>query len=138
MMITLQEFYKGRDKQYPNDLTPEIIANAQETLKRANTLLERFFVSVPGATRDRGCNSGWRPPAVNAATAKAAKKSLHMLGKAIDIGDDDELLDRWLMTPIGRTALEEIGLWMEHPSATPRWSHLQTVPPKSGKRVFYP
>jgi hypothetical protein len=34
--------------------------------------------------------------------------------------------------------LAEIGLWLEHPISTPRWCHVQTVPPKSGKRVFTP
>ena len=136
-MITLEMFWKGRDKQYASDLTPEIVKNAQETVRKANLLLERFEKSG-GVCTSRGCNSGWRPPAVNAATRKAAVKSNHMKGLAIDIGDDDEALDKWLMTPEGQKALVEIGLWMEHPSATPRWCHVQTVPPGSGRRVFHP
>ena len=137
-MITQEQFYKGRDKAFACDLTPEIRANAVETLKRANHLLDEFYTCNPSAYRNRGCNSGWRPPAVNACTKGAAKKSNHMLGKAIDIGDDDEQLDTWLMTPEGQSALVRIGLWMEHPSATPRWAHVQTVPPGSGRRVFNP
>lgn len=137
-MITLEQFYKGRDKQYSADLTPEIKTDAVETLRRANLLLDRFFAWNPEATRDRGCNSGWRPPAVNAGTKKAAPKSNHLLGRAIDIGDDDEQLDTWLLTPEGQSALREIGLWMESPTATPRWCHVQIVPPRSGRRVFLP
>jgi len=34
--------------------------------------------------------------------------------------------------------LEAIGLWLEHPESTPRWCHVQIVPPASGKRVFRP
>lgn len=137
-MITLEMFYKGRDKQYACDLTPEIQTNAVETLRRANLLLERFYAANPAAAHSRGCNSGWRPPSVNACTQGAAKKSNHMLGKAIDISDDDEALDSWLMSAEGQAALGEIGLWMEHPSSTPRWAHVQIVPPGSGHRVFNP
>lgn len=137
-MITLEQYYKGRDKLYSADLTEEIKINAVETLRRANELLKRFYAANPNSYKTRGCNSGWRPPAVNAATKNAAKKSSHMLAKAIDIGDDDERLDSWLMTPEGQKALTDIGLWMEHPSATPRWAHVQTSPPASGRRVFFP
>ena len=83
-------------------------------------------------------NSGWRPPAVNAATPGAALRSKHMLCQAIDVHDPEGLIDNWLMTPQGQDALTKIGLWLEHPSATKGWSHWQTVPPGSGNRVFYP
>jgi len=61
-----------------------------------------------------------------------------MTGQAIDLADPDGDLDEWLMTAEGQAALVEIGLWMEHPAATKSWTHLQTVPPKSGRRTFYP
>lgn len=137
-MITEREFWKGRDKQYASELTPEIRANAKETLRRVNELLKLFYAANPASAQDRGCNSGWRPRAVNAATHGAALLSNHMKAMACDVGDDDEALDRWLMTVEGQAALTKIGLWMEHPSATPRWCHLQTVPPRSGRRVYYP
>lgn len=137
-MITMEMFYKGRDKQYACELTEEIQTNAKVTVLRANMLLDRFYAANPKAAQNRGCNSGWRPPEVNARTHNAAKKSNHMIGRAIDIGDDDEQLDKWLMTAEGQKALEEIGLWMEQPSATPRWAHVQIVPPGSGHRVFFP
>ena len=136
-MITLEQFYKGRDKQYASDLTAEIQKNAEEILRRANRLLELFTAANPKA-HARGCNSGWRPPAVNAGVKNAAPKSNHMKGLAIDIEDDDEELDKWLMTAAGQKALEICQLWMEHPSATPRWAHVQSVPPRSGRRVFNP
>ena len=136
-MITLEQFWMKRDKAYASDLTPEIVSNAQETVRRANELLNRFYEANPNAVR-RGVNSGWRPPSVNAATKNAAKRSNHMLGKAIDIGDQDGALDKWLITEAGLTALVEIGLWMEHPNATPGWAHVQIVSPASGRRVFHP
>lgn len=136
-MITEKEFWMGRDTAYASQLTPLLRANAKETLARVNKMLEKFYAAHPDAP-DRRCNSGWRPPAVNKSTKGASTTSLHMLCKAVDINDDDELVDKWLMTPEGQKALEVAGLWMEHPSATPRWAHVQTVPPRSGRRVFYP
>lgn len=125
-MITLEQYYKGRDTQYAADLTDDIKSNAVETLRRANLLLDRFYAEFPDAA-PRGCNSGWRPPAVNAATPNAAKKSKHMLAQAIDITDIDGTLDNWLMTQGGQSAMADIGLWHEHPESTPGWSHVQTV-----------
>lgn len=135
--ITLDEFFMGRDKTYASELTSELRANAEITVSRANKLLERFYAAKPQAHR-RGVNSGWRPKAINAKTKDAAKLSNHMICKAVDLGDDDEDLDNWLMSAEGQRALEEEGLWMEHPKATPRWAHVQIVPPKSGRRVFMP
>lgn len=128
-MITLEEYYMGRDKKYPDQLTDELRLNAQDTVDKANQLLARFGES-------RKVNSGWRPPAVNAAIPKAAKKSNHMRCLAIDLDDDDGDLDDWCMSNL--SVLEELGLWMEHPAATKGWCHVQTVPPRSGRRVFYP
>lgn len=128
-MITLAEYYMGRDKLYAAELTDELRANAVLTVERANALLAR-------AGMKRSVNSGWRPAAVNATIRNASKRSKHMLCLAIDIDDGDETLDGWCMSH--PSALAEIGPWLEHPSATPRWCHVQTVPPKSGNRVFYP
>jgi hypothetical protein len=128
-MITLKDFYMGRDRRYAAELTDELRANAALTVQRANLLLAR-------AGLKRVVNSGWRPAAVNATVRNASKRSKHMLCLAIDLGDDDDALDAWCMAHL--KVLEEIGLWLEHPSATPRWCHVQTVPPRSGKRVFHP
>ena len=58
-----------------------------------------------------------------------------MLCKACDLEDVDGKLDKWCMDNLH--ILAEIGLWLEHPSATKTWCHIQTVPPKSGKRVYF-
>lgn len=134
-MITRDDFFMGRDKAYPHDLTDEIEANAQVTIDRANLLLTRFRAET-GDTYARKVNSGWRPPSVNAATPGAARKSKHMLGQAIDIDDDNGALDEWCAANL--LALEEIGLWLESPKHTDGWCHLQIVPPRSGNRVFIP
>jgi hypothetical protein len=132
-MITLDDYFMGRDKHYT--VTHDLAGNAQVTVDRANSLLTYYYADHPNAVKPR-VSSGWRPPAVNAVTPGAAKKSKHMTCEAIDLDDDDGLLDDWCMSNLQKFA--RIGLWLEHPSATKGWSHWQIVPPKSGKRVFWP
>jgi hypothetical protein len=126
-VISVAEYYMGRDKKYP--LTEVQRDNAEETVGKANALLERF-----GETRK--VVSGWRPPEVNAATPGAAKRSLHMSCEAVDLEDHDGMLDDWCLEH--PEVLQEIGLWQEHPAHTKGWAHLQIVPPRSGKRVYHP
>lgn len=128
-MITAKGFWRGRDVEFKSQLTAEIKANAEITIERANALLVRAGLESRDAT------SGWRPAAVNAATAGAAKKSNHLMGRAVDIADPDKKLQQWCL--VNLKVLEELGLWMEHPRDTPTWTHVQIVPPGSGKRVFY-
>jgi hypothetical protein len=126
-VISVAEYYMGRDKKYP--LNDTLRANAEELVEKANQLLSRFG-------EGRRVTSGWRPPQVNAATPGAAKRSLHMTCEAVDLEDEDGQLDDWCLDNL--EVLQEIGLWLEHPSATRRWCHLQIAPPRSGKRVFFP
>ena len=134
-MITLDDYWMGRDKQFPLNLTAEIKTNAQITVTRANLILSQFKQAT-GDTSQRKVTSGWRPPMINAITKNAAPNSKHMTGQAVDISDPDGDLDEWCLA--NRTYLEGAQLWQEHPSATKGWCHLQIVPPKSGNRVFYP
>jgi hypothetical protein len=103
---------------------------------------ERFGIKVPtnpgGDFAGSQLNSGWRPPSINACTAGASATSLHMTGEACDLHDPTGELDAWLMTPEGQFTLVELGLWLEHPEATPGWAHVQTRPPRSGARTFRP
>lgn len=128
-MITLDDYYMGRDRDYPHELTDELCCNAALVVERVNRLLARAGLA-------RTVSSGWRPPAVNAAVPGAAPRSKHLTCQAIDIDDEDDALDAWCLAHL--EVLEELGLWLEHPDATPSWCHLQIVPPASGNRVFEP
>lgn len=131
-MLTLDDYLQ--DRQFSHTFPGELLPNAEKMVERTNVLLTRYMAET-GADLPR-INSGWRPPTVNALVQGAAKKSKHMTCEAIDLDDDDGLLDDWCMENLA--VLEEIGLWMEHPAATKGWCHLQIVPPRSGRRVFYP
>lgn len=139
-MITLEQFYQGRDRAYRDELTLDIIQDATLTVERVNELLAH--AAAAGVTLHRRpdngslVNSGWRPAAVNSKTPGAAPMSKHMKGQACDVYDPEGELDEWCLA--NADVLEEIGLWQEHPSATKGWCHVQTVPPRSGNRVFYP
>jgi len=137
MNITLTDYWMGRDSKYRGDWTPEIRANATDLLARVNALigLAGLTIEVSPIT-GTPVASGWRPPALNASTPRAAPRSKHMTGQAIDLYDPEGDLDDWCMAHPDRLAAA--GLWMEHPSATKGWCHLQSLPPRSGNRVFYP
>ena len=141
-MITTNDYWMGRDKTYPLDLSTATRRNAETMVELANKLLT--LAKVAGVTLETNprsgtiVSSGWRPPDVNASTPGAAARSKHMTGQAIDLYDPDGDLDDWLMTDDGQRAMADIGLWHEHPSATKGWAHLQSVPPRSGRRTFFP
>jgi len=123
-MKTVDEYLMNRKA----GLTFELLENAIDTVEKVNSLLIQFG-------EDRKITSGYRPAAVNAAVG-GARKSNHMLCKACDLEDSNGKLDDWCMNNLN--ILAEIGLWLEHPSATKGWCHVQTVPPRSGNRVFKP
>ena len=140
-MITLTDYFMGRDRTHAAELTDEIRGNAALTVARVNLLLaaaEEDLVE-PGIDEVTGTAvaSGWRPAGINARTQNAATGSKHLTAQACDLQDTaDRRLARWCLRNLAR--LEEIGLWMEDPQWTPDWVHLQTVPPGSGKRVYRP
>lgn len=140
-MITIEQYLMGRESIYPDEYTPEIKANAEMTVSKVNALLEWLKgEGLPLEKNKQGSlvNSGWRPPQINGQTKNAAPKSKHMTGQACDLYDPEGDIDAMLMSGIGQAKLAEIGLWMENPAATKGWSHVQTIPPRSGQRTFYP
>ncbi len=141
-MITVDDYFMDRREQYPLALTPDIERNATRFVTVANALIARAMGSgIHFDTNPKTgtpMSSGWRPPTVNAATPGAAPNSKHMLALAGDLYDPAGKIDAWLMTDAGQQALQDVGIWIEHPDATPGWSHWQIVPPGSGRRVFRP
>lgn len=139
--VTEAMYYRGRDQTHANELTPELRANALSLLGRVNTLLGKMAacgVQVESAPHGWAgpVTSGWRPANVNKTIPGAAVRSNHMRCLAIDLFDPEGALDDWCMDNLD--VLMNLGLHLEHPSATKGWCHLQAVPPRSGKRVFYP
>lgn len=134
-MITVEDyltFWKinhGDVEVDMGQLTADMRVNAETLVLRTNMLLDKFG-------QERGITSGWRPREVNAKVSGAALRSKHMTCQAIDLADPEGDLDEWLLN--NPLVLRSVGLYQEHPSATKGWCHVQTVPPRSGNRVFYP
>lgn len=119
-IIDLESYITGsgkyKDRLQSNELTKEVKDNAVLLLNRVNQLLKELGITKADVS------SGFRPSAVNAATKGSAKKSLHMLGKAVDISDPKhELYKKIEEKP---HLLKKYGLWMEHKDNAPTWCHL--------------
>lgn len=122
------------------DVTMPIIDNAKLLVERANRLISVMEATglelkinpltqsiVGGETL-----GGFRPQDCPI----GAPMSAHKQGLAVDIYDPDNAIDNWLVGH--QKILKDYGLYFEHPSATPRWSHWSIRAPKSGRRFFYP
>lgn len=119
-IIDLQNYItasgKYKDRLLSVELTKDIKDNAIILLNRVNQLLKELGVTQVDVS------SGFRPSAVNANVKGSAKKSLHMLGKAVDIFDPKhELYKKIEQKP---ELLKKYGLWMEHKDNAPTWVHL--------------
>jgi hypothetical protein len=131
MKITVPEYLMGRDKQEPLTQTQE--ANMQNLLHRVNLLLMVVDTLLPKYRT--AVSSGYRPPSVNRRVG-GAPNSAHLTCEAVDLRDMGGTLGKFLR---GRQDLLVLyGLYMEDPSVTTTWVHLQTRPTKSGNRVFKP
>lgn len=140
MQISVADYLMGREEIYPMAYNIGIKANAELTVDAVNALigrLEKADVHLETHPQTKTViSSGWRPPQINSQVKNAAVRSKHMTGQACDLYDPDGLIDDWLADNL--QALGELGIWVEHPSATKGWAHVQIVPPASGKRVFFP
>lgn len=137
-MITLEQ-YVGPHAKSP-DWTPARQDNAIKLLD-ACAALEAEMVAAGIKFPDNPATGsgvsgqtlgGFRPQA----TTVGAPNSSHKTGEAVDRFDPKGEIDAWLMAHQDRLVYH--GLYIEHPSATPRWSHWTTRAPRSGNRVFYP
>lgn len=130
--ISLSDYLKHRDEEFPEEWTDDKEKNAIDLLIRVNSMLQDLEVESVEVS------SGWRPEAINSATSGAAKHSYHLLGQAIDLVDNKlQSLANLILNhyPI----LSKYELWMEDPASTKDWVHLDTGKrPDREIRVFRP
>lgn len=115
----------GRHREFP--LSDQLLDNLGKLLVALNTVRRTYGKPMV-------VTSGYRPGHFNKA-AGGAVNSAHLSLEACDFADPDRKLAHWCMSNL--RVLEEAGLWLEAPSATPGWVHLQ-IRPVVGKRVFLP
>ena len=123
-IITLDAFYMGRKEKFQTEWSVDIEENAVILLRRVNSLLNDLGIT------EAKVYSGWRPAAINAQTPNAAKKSAHMIGKAVDIIDDQNQTLGHLITN-NPSLLKKYDLWIEALDSTrgkfTNWVHLDFV-----------
>ena len=135
-MIGILDYF-GNFFDYP-DATDEIKEDAREMLDKVNALLtdaESNGVDLRTNPRTKTYVSGeqyggFRPQDC----PQGAAHSAHKLGRAVDIYDPADDLDRWITD----ARLTEFDLYREMPAATVGWCHLSDKPPGSGRRTFQP
>jgi uncharacterized protein YcbK (DUF882 family) len=123
-LISRDEILMGRDKEYP--LTLEMSKNLDKLLAAVNVVRAQYGKPMT-------VSSGYRPGKYNTA-AGGAKNSSHMTCEAVDFKDPKGELTRYILQNLD--LLERAGLYMESPSRTQGWVHLQTR--KTHNRVFLP
>lgn len=125
-MISLQDYMMGRDEDYPP--TPEMIENATNLLEQLSLLEEELHVIFI-------LNSGYRPEAmIEKGLLPGCPHDAHSTCQGIDLHDPDLAISGMLVW--NQAFLEKVGLYMESPQSAKTHLHLQSVPPKSGKRIF--
>jgi len=138
--LTLDAILMNRHNTHKKEFSREILENLLVLQNRVNQLLKKVGISLVNVS------SGWRPPSLNSAVVGAAKKSNHMIGKAVDIIDTSKQgLAKAILEDLSKPSIElltKFDLSMESPKSTNKligqWVHLQSVLPKSGNRVFIP
>lgn len=137
-MITLAQ-YVGKYATSP-DWTPERQWNAERLLEKVNKLEEEMTADgltwlnnpATGSQVSGETFGGFRPQWCKQGTTH----SNHKEGLAVDVYDPHNAIDTWCATHSER--LDEHDIWIEISISTLGWAHMQSVPPKSGNRFFYP
>jgi uncharacterized protein YcbK (DUF882 family) len=114
----------GRDKDHP--LNMQQARNMAGLLSRVNWLFGTLELYPK-------VSSGYRPAAINTSVG-GAKMSTHMVCAGIDLHDPDGMLAAKMIDHLD--LLEQCGLWLENPSYTKKWIHLDIKQRKN--RVFIP
>jgi hypothetical protein len=125
--LTLDDWLTASGR-YPSratspELTKEILDNAKQLIISVNGLLSALGVATVIVS------SGFRPLAANA-KAGGAKRSGHLLGKAVDLVDVDGELAK--VVAANPKLLKKHGLMIENPRVTvtengSRWLHIDNI-----------
>jgi hypothetical protein len=137
-MLTIEQLF-GKYGSTP-DATPEYKANGAVLVRTVNVLMAYMINAgitfkinpLTGSVVSGESLGGFRPKSCPI----GASHSAHKEGMAVDIYDPDGKIDSWLFAH--EPLLAHFGLYFEHPTATPSWSHWSTRAPTSGHRFFYP
>lgn len=149
-VVTVEQYFADSVEHFDYEPTQVDRDRADDLLTRVGAL-EEEWVSEGGKALE--LNSGHRTRQKSlkliAAGYSAVLGGKHETSNGVDLGDADDSFDDWISSfDVGDGAenplLERFGLWREAPTSTSSrpgrsgWCHLQNVPPKSGRRTFFP
>lgn len=120
--FSYQDYFKGRDVQFKEEFTSELLANYETLLAKVSG----FLTELGAVPLPHFVDSGWRPAAINAKTPGAAVHSAHLVCKAVDLADTPEGL-LWHHVSSRPDLLRKYGLFLEDRVNTPNWVHLDYV-----------
>lgn len=128
--VTPAQYLMGREVAEP--ITELMWKDMAVLLFRVNSLLAELPTGLV-ADLPNLVSSGYRPPSINKAVG-GAPRSGHLICQAVDLIDKGDLIDTYLLANPG--LLVKHNLWLEHPSRTLGWCHLDTKPRSA--RIFMP
>lgn len=126
-LLTPEQYLMGRITE--DKLSEEGSYNIKILIPKINTLLNEY--NGPWSI-----TSGYRTLKDQMRINPKALKSKHLICAAVDLGDKDHKLRRWIISNL--EVLHKLDLYMEHPDSTPTWVHLQCIAPGSKSRIFIP
>lgn len=119
-LLTLNDLITSSNKYPERAKSKELTQDVLENLKLLLAYVNPFLADL--GLKSVKVSSGFRPSDVNSNLPNSAKRSLHMLGKAVDLEDTDGTLDALIES---RDDLKKrYGLWQESPASTSGWSHI--------------
>jgi hypothetical protein len=123
----------GADRRIDYPLTADVQHNLDDLAWRLNM----FVRELPTVFLPLVITSSYRPGHFNR-QAGGSPNSHHLHGRAVDLANIGNALGSYLKENSG--ILERCQLWAEDPDATLKTQHLhlQTKPPRSGRRFFRP
>lgn len=108
-----------------------------QSVRESSQVLARKISAIVSDLLQRLISSGFRTTESNQ-DAGGAKKSNHMTGHASDLINFGHYLKQDYLKNGESSLLVKHDLYLEDPDYTPTWTHLQDIPPRSGRRVFIP
>ena len=129
-----QDSVTGFDRRLKYPWDKKLEQNAEDLKNKLNQLYKQLPVNLKSSFH---ITSAYRPGVYNERVG-GAENSLHTTCEAVDLANINNVLGTWVLENLD--VMDHIGLWVEHPEATmkTRHLHLQTRPPGSGRRVFWP
>lgn len=132
--IIAKDSVTGFDRRLTHPWSGRLLTNAETITNRLNKLYQLLPMNLKGVWK---ITSAYRPGEYNT-RAGGALTSKHLTCEAVDLSNIGNALGSFLLERL--EILERCKFWMEHPEATlqTKHLHLQTKPPRSEKRVFWP